>query len=290
MVQVVDLIGRVATNDSQARQIMLEQQSWRAPLYLMQSLRCPVSPDLKAASLTSLKSLIGSPESAASLWCSIESDQLLEGMKQELTLTESQLEKYPLTESFVQLLAHLFEFPLPLTLGAGSRAKSGLDPFLDYLLGEVLLKSAIRPYKDQNQKLKLEELVLTTVHALAADYIPNPEFFSADSAIHPGHHIYRFLMTDSNFLRHLLGQVAQATDHLESFPVKPNEQLLKVSLAALKVIRLGLENTDEYLNACRDAPDASLLLTPTHQLLRSINRQTGRVTGHILIEYDFFSN
>ena len=58
MVQVVDLIGRVATNDAQARQIMLEQQSWRAPLYLMQSLRCPVAPDLKAAALSSLKARV----------------------------------------------------------------------------------------------------------------------------------------------------------------------------------------------------------------------------------------
>ena len=98
-----------------------------------------MAPELKAASLRSLTALIGSPESSASLWCSIESDQLLSGMKKELTLTESQLETYPLTGSFVKLLAHLFTFPLPLTLGAGSR-QSGLDPFVEYLISDVLLK------------------------------------------------------------------------------------------------------------------------------------------------------
>ena len=280
MVEVVDLIGRVATFDAQARQIMLEQQSWRAPLYLMQILRCPVAPELKAAALRSLTSLIGSPESAASLWCSIESDQLLDGMKKELNLTESQLEKYPLTQSFAKLLNHLFTFPLPLTLGAGTR-KSGLDPFLDYLISDVLLKSSVRPYKEPNEKLKLELLILQTIKQLAVDYIPNPEYFSADSSIHPGHHIYRFLMMDSHFLRHLLAIVAQATDHLETFPAQPNKALLELCLEALSLIHLGLANSDEYLNACRDAPDASLLLTPTHQLLRSINRQTGRA-DHVL--------
>ena len=100
MIQVIDLIGVVAANDSSARQVILEQQSWRAPLYLMQLLRCPVEPGLKAAAIRSLTALIGSAESSSSLWVSIESDNLLQGLIQELQVTESQLEKYPLTIAF----------------------------------------------------------------------------------------------------------------------------------------------------------------------------------------------
>ena len=108
MIQVIDLIGVVAANDSSARQVILEQQSWRAPLYLMQLLRCPVEPALKAAAIRSLTALIGSAESSSSLWVSIESDNLLQGLIQELQVTESQLEKYPLTISFCKEWFQLF--------------------------------------------------------------------------------------------------------------------------------------------------------------------------------------
>ena len=83
MVEVIDLVGVVSTYDQSARQVILEQQSWKAPLYLMQLLRCPVLPDLKAAALRSLKSLIGSSESSSSLWVSMETDNLLSGIIQE---------------------------------------------------------------------------------------------------------------------------------------------------------------------------------------------------------------
>ena len=116
MIQVIDLIGVVAANDSSARQVILEQQSWRAPLYLMQLLRCPVEPGLKAAAIRSLTALIGSAESSSSLWVSIESDNLLQGLIQELQVTESQLEKYPLTISFCKEQFQRFvtvHFPVP---------------------------------------------------------------------------------------------------------------------------------------------------------------------------------
>ena len=41
-------------------------------------------------------------------------------------------------------MKHLFEFPLPLTLGTGSRAKPGLDPYIEYMLNEVLIKLSVR--------------------------------------------------------------------------------------------------------------------------------------------------
>ena len=61
-------------------------------------------------------------------------------------------------------------------------------------------------------------------------------------------------MTDSHFLRHLLAIVAQTTDHLESFPITPDKDLLQLARSALSLIQLGIENSDEYLYACRDAP------------------------------------
>ena len=86
---------------------------------------------------------------------SIESDQLLAGMKRELTVTESQLERYPLTTAFVNLMKHLFSFPLPLTLGAGSR-EPGLSPYLGYLIDDVLLKTHLRPYRKTVKPFKIK--------------------------------------------------------------------------------------------------------------------------------------
>ena len=47
MVAVIELAGTVCHFDSNARQIMLEQQNWRVPLYLLQLMRCPIEPKLK---------------------------------------------------------------------------------------------------------------------------------------------------------------------------------------------------------------------------------------------------
>ena len=59
MIHVIKLAATVAKNDPNARQIFLEQQTWRVPLFLMQLLRCPVEPSLKAAALDTLASIIG---------------------------------------------------------------------------------------------------------------------------------------------------------------------------------------------------------------------------------------
>ena len=59
MIHVIKLAATVAKNDANARQIFLEQQTWRVPLFLMQLLRCPVEPSLKAAALDTLSSIIG---------------------------------------------------------------------------------------------------------------------------------------------------------------------------------------------------------------------------------------
>ena len=57
MIAVIDIAGSVCSFDSNARQVMLEQQTWRVPLYLMQLLRCPIEPALKELVLNIKKKL-----------------------------------------------------------------------------------------------------------------------------------------------------------------------------------------------------------------------------------------
>ena len=60
-------------------------------------------------------------------------------------------------------MKHLFSFPLPLTLGTGSRAKPGLDPYIEYMLNEVLIKLSVRNGFLTNHKVLSNFLQLGTL-------------------------------------------------------------------------------------------------------------------------------
>ena len=280
MIGVIELAGGVCKYDSNARQVMLEQQTWRVPLYLMQLLRCPIEPSLKAACLDALAALIGTEEAASSLWVSMEADGLLGGMKNELELAEAPDERYPLTINFCKLLKHLCQFPLPLTLGAGNRAQTGIGPFVDYILN-VLLRLDSFSFKLPAEKWRLAVATLSILKAMIESYTPSGDDFGSDAVgVHPGFQLYKLLLTDSPLLRKLLQIVEVTGEHLEQFPNDHDTDLIAAGDGALGLLALALDGSRPYMNACRDA-GAGLLLTSTHQLLRSINPRTNRA-DHVL--------
>lgn len=65
---------------------------------------------------------------------------------------ESRNEEYPLTRAILTLLAELTNTPVPFTLGSGMRTP-GLDPYIQYILKNVLLTFANRAYKDPSEKV-----------------------------------------------------------------------------------------------------------------------------------------
>ena len=59
-----------------------------------------------------------------------------------------------MTRAFLQLLNTLMDIPIPPGLGAGLRAP-GFDPYLEFLVHNVLLKFNARAYKEAGEKVSL---------------------------------------------------------------------------------------------------------------------------------------
>lgn len=85
---------------------------------------------------------------------SVESGGPSGGIVTELEEVESRLETYPLLRGFLALLNNLCdstEKP-PDSLGAGTRSP-GFQPYLEFLINNVLLKLNTRGYKDKAEKV-----------------------------------------------------------------------------------------------------------------------------------------
>ena len=66
---------------------------------------------------------------------------------------ESQAQEYPETRAFLCLLDALTDVPVPPTLGAGQRAQTGFQPYLNYLRDSVLLRFDVRSYRFADEKV-----------------------------------------------------------------------------------------------------------------------------------------
>ena len=71
----------------------------------------------------------------------------------ELEEVESQAQEYPETRAFLCLLDALTDVPVPPTLGAGQRAQTGFQPYLNYLRDSVLLRFDSRSYRFADEKV-----------------------------------------------------------------------------------------------------------------------------------------
>lgn len=76
------------------------------------------------------------------------------GLVTELENVESRLETYPMLRSFLLLINNLCESSgqPPESLGAGYRAP-GFQPYLRFIIEDVLLKFASRGYKNNHEKV-----------------------------------------------------------------------------------------------------------------------------------------
>ena len=97
-------------------------------------------------------------------------------LRRELEEVETRQASYPITEGFVTLLAALLRGDVPHDLGeaTGTRAEAGeapgVQPYIDYLVEDVLLPIRARPHADGGQRWKiaakaLEALVLVLERA-----------------------------------------------------------------------------------------------------------------------------
>ena len=166
----------------------------------------------------------------------MEADGLLDGLVRELQLTEAPEERFPLTIAFMRLLKHLCNFPLPLTLGAGTRQTTGVGPFVEHVMN-ILLRLDSFSFKDQSEKWQIGIETLAIINAMLNHYVPHSDDFAPSAqAVHPGFQIYRFLLTDSPLLRKLLQIVEVAVDHMEQFPIEHDTTMLLAGEGALELL------------------------------------------------------
>lgn len=112
------------------------------------------------------------------------------------------MEEYPLTRALLTLLDALTDFPIPRLLGSGSRAP-GLDPYLNFVVGAVLLKFQQRGYRRPEERWDVAGKCLGFLSKLLKMYEPNVNDFVSTQAINPppGYHIMVQFNTKSELLR-----------------------------------------------------------------------------------------
>lgn len=76
------------------------------------------------------------------------------GLVTELENVESRLETYPMLRGFLSLIDNLCQSSgqPPETLGAGYRVP-GFQPYLDFVINDVMLKFSSRAYKNGSEKV-----------------------------------------------------------------------------------------------------------------------------------------
>nr|CAD7201822.1 unnamed protein product [Timema douglasi] len=146
---VLGVTRTVAEYDDCAQVALCENPHWNALNILLGLVSCSVPIPLKAELLLTLAALARSPNTAATLWHSLEASQILttvpsissyqpRGVQTELEEIESRNEEFPLTRALLHLVDVLTNLPVPRLLGAGSRTP-GFDPYLQFIMNSVFL-------------------------------------------------------------------------------------------------------------------------------------------------------
>ncbi|KAL8292911.1 hypothetical protein RQP46_000605 [Phenoliferia psychrophenolica] len=151
------------------------------------------------------------------------------GILAELEELETPSKVYPQSIAFIELLNVLVHAPAPLeslrqgvdfdtqtipdTLGAPHRAP-GVDPYVRFVLDEVLLKITTREFQDQADRWKMTDVALSFVERCLACYdlgpflvsidprrqTPGSPFPLAQLVVHPGFDILTRLLSASELL------------------------------------------------------------------------------------------
>ena len=121
--------------------------------------------DLKGALFKALAPFAALPDGMArQLWEHLEQQAILpargkrETLRYDLEEVEAKSGSYPITEGFVTLLVALLRGDVPYDLGettGRSDGVLGIQPYLDYLIDDVLLPLRTRPFADPAQKWKI---------------------------------------------------------------------------------------------------------------------------------------
>ncbi|KAF6214486.1 hypothetical protein GE061_009229 [Apolygus lucorum] len=299
---VLGLIKSVAENDPVTGERLCQNQQWAAMTVLLGLVTCSVPIPLKASLLNTLAAFTKSPATAASLWHNIEASQIVttipstssfqpRGILTELEEVECRNEEYPLTRAVLNLFNGLTDKPIPKLLGASQRTP-GFDPYLNFILNNVLLRFAGRCYKDPKEKWEVCQGAMALISKLLLQYDPSKDEFlakhvqaytlgTAQVNPPPGYHIMISLCSKSELLRLLLlliDEGCRVFDVHNSFPGKT--ELENSVLYALKMLQHGLEMQPMFLNLLNSS-NSNILLVGLNRLILGVNEVTNK-PDHLL--------
>lgn len=288
---VLYVIRKVADNDDFSRLALCEHPGW-APLNVLLGLvSCSVPVPLKADLLLTLASLAKLPQIAAQLWEMLEASQILvtipstsnyqpRGIQTELDEIESNMEEYPLTRAFLELLDVLTDAGIPRMLGAGPRIP-GFDPYLNFIISSVFLKFHSRSYKSQDEKWKVALICLKLLEKFVLKYEPNVADFPVENKTNtfnspPGYHLMLQLNMKSDFLNLLIYIIDEGYRLLSLYTPFVGKTLLEeCTLKCLTILEHALILQPKFF-AILSSSSSPTLLTSLAKLLLSINPRSRR--------------
>lgn len=283
-------------HDEVARIALCEQPNY-APISIMLGLvSCSIVIPLKASLVSTLAALGKSSETAIQLWNALETSQIIctipsvsnfgnRGIESELEEIESRNEAYPLTKAILELLYTISSVIIPKNLGAGTR-KTGLDPYITFIIETVFLKFYNRNYRDPQEKwevaekcLEICEMFMRMYEPLPSDF-PNPHGNNEENPP-PAFHIMLQLHTKSEFLRLILHLIDESCIMLDSYsPFNGKKQLENTIMYALNIISMSLEKQNTFFDV-HFAANSPILMTGCSKLLLDVNPRSGR-SDHML--------
>ena len=265
MQAVLHVIKTVATHDEVARIALCEQPNYSPIPIMLGLISCSVIITLKANLVLTLAALGRSSETAIQIWNSLETSQIIctvpsvsnfgnRGIESELEEIESRNETYPLTKAVLELLHTISSVIIPKNLGAGTR-KTGLDPYIIFIIETVFLKFYNRNFKDPQEKWEVAEKCLQICEMFMRMYDPAPSDFPITHGTNeenppPGFHITLQLHTKSEFLRLMVHLIDEACTMLDSYsPFSGKKQLENTIMYGLSIITMGLEKQHVFFDA-----------------------------------------
>lgn len=282
---VLQVVQVIASNDELSRIAFCEHPGWKVLQSLVGLVSCAMPNPLKGVLVRTLAALAKSPESSCSIWQNIEAAQLIttvpttssyriRGVQTELEEVESRNEEYPLTCAVLNLLDVLTDFPVPRLLGLGRR-NPGFDPYLNFVVNDVLLRFDTRSYRNPAEKWQLASTCLHILLKLVRQYEPVPEDFlgcrlelqaEEISPLNspPGYHILSQLHSNSELLRTLLRILDEGCILFDTYDTFSGKSDLEVAtLNCLELIEFGLRSQHQYMAQLTTVPSSALQHLPT---------------------------
>ncbi len=218
-------------------------------------LTCPIPTPLKAEIYTLLAALCQSPHIATNTWQLLESAQILPtapvhtyartDIRLELEELEAREERFPSLSAFLSFLSTLIaNSSTPDNLGLGLRATNaplGLQPYLQFVINSVFLKTLYRVYKSPDEKWQVTNATLDIFHQVLAK---SP----ADKVQSPGYLLFHELARDSPALRMLFLVLGEACAHLLEQNTRNDPLLEQAALKCLRILQLVVERQPAFVD------------------------------------------